>query len=72
MMKVFINGKYFIVLNMHSIRSKVLNFILIYHTILWYNNDTLIINKPICLKRFSNYNLQYVTQLIDETRNTKE
>ena len=38
---------------------------------LWYNKDILISNKPIYFKQFSN-NLSYVTQLFDNTGNTKE
>ena len=39
---------------------------------LWYNKDILISNKPIYFKHFSNNNLNYVTQLFDDTGNTKE
>ena len=39
---------------------------------LWYNKDILISNKPIYFKHFSNNNLNYVTQLFDDTENTKE
>ena len=38
---------------------------------LWYHKDILISNKPIYFKR-SNNNLSYVTQLFDDTGNTKE
>ena len=38
---------------------------------LWYNKDILISNKPIYFKHFSNNNLNYVTQLFDDTGNTK-
>ena len=41
-------------------------------TFLWYNKYILISNKPIYLKSFSNNDLNYVTQLFDDTRNTKE
>ena len=37
-----------------------------------YNKDNLISNKPIYFKHFSNNNLNYVTQLFDDTGNTKE
>ena len=40
-------------------------------TFLRYNKDILISNKPIYFKHFSN-NLNYVTQLFDDKRNTKE
>ena len=39
---------------------------------LWCNKDILISNKPIYFKHFSNNNLNYVTQLFDDTGNTKE
>ena len=39
---------------------------------LWYNKNILISNKPIYFKHFSNNNLNYVTQLFDDTGNTKE
>ena len=39
---------------------------------LWYNKDILISNKPIYFKHLSNNNLNYVTELFDETGNTKE
>ena len=39
---------------------------------LWYNKDILISIKPIYFKHFSNNNLNYVTQLFDDTGNTKE
>ena len=39
---------------------------------LWYDKDILISNKPIYFKHFSNNNLNYVTQLFDDTGNTKE
>ena len=39
---------------------------------LLYNKDILISNKPIYFKRFSNNNLNYVTQLFDDTGNSKE
>ena len=39
---------------------------------LWHNKDILISNKPIYFKHFSNNNLNYVTQLFDDTGNTKE
>ena len=39
---------------------------------LWYNKDILISNKPIYFKPFSNNNLNYITQLFDDTGNTKE
>ena len=87
---------------------KILNFILIFHTILnylpvflffyrnifrywsqyftvspdlpscilssflWHNKDILISNKPMYFKHFYNNNLNYVTQLFDDTGNTKE
>ena len=41
-------------------------------TLLWYNKDILISNKPIYFKHFSNNNLNYVTQLFHDTGNTKE
>ena len=41
-------------------------------TCLCYNKDILISNKPIYFKHFSNNNLNYVTQLFDDTGNTKE
>ena len=41
-------------------------------TCLCYNKDTLISNKPIYFKHFLNNNLNYVTQLFDDTGNTKE
>ena len=41
-------------------------------TFLWYNKDILISNKPIYLKHFSNNNLNYTTQLFDDTLNRKE
>ena len=43
-----------------------------YPPFLWYNKDILISNKPIYFKRFSNNNLNYVTQLFDDTGNSKE
>ena len=43
-----------------------------YPPFLWYNKDILISNKPIYFKRFSNNNLNYVTQLFDDTENSKE
>ena len=39
---------------------------------LWYSKDILISNKPIYFKHISNNNLNYVTQLFDDTGNTKE
>ena len=39
---------------------------------LWYNKDILISDKPIYFEHFSNNNLIYVTQLFDDTENTKE
>ena len=41
-------------------------------TFLWYNKDILISNKPTYFKHFSNNNPNYVTQLFDDTENTKE
>ena len=41
-------------------------------TSLWYNKDILISNKPIYFKHFSNNNQNYVTQLFNDTGNTKE
>ena len=38
---------------------------------LWYNKDILIRNKAIYFKHFSNNNLNYVTQMFDDTGNTK-
>ena len=37
-----------------------------------YNQDILISNKPIYFKHFSNNNINYITQLFDDTGNTKE
>ena len=39
---------------------------------LWYNKDILISNKPMYFKHFSNNNRNYVTQLFDDTGNTKQ
>ena len=44
----------------------------VFYPFLWYNKDILISNKPIYFKHFSNNNLNYVTQLFDDTGNTKE
>ena len=41
-------------------------------TFLSYNKDILISNKPIYFKHFSNNHLNYVTQLLYDTGNTKE
>ena len=41
-------------------------------TFLWYSKSILISNKPTYFKHFSNNNLNYVTQLFDDTENTKE
>ena len=38
----------------------------------FYNKDILISNKPIYFKYFSNNNLNYATQLFDDTGNTKK
>ena len=45
---------------------------LILSTFLWYNKDILMNNKLIYSKHFSNNNLNYVTELFDDTGNTEE